>query len=870
MKKLTIGIIAHVDAGKTTLAESLLYTAGTIRKLGRVDKGDAFLDTYEQEKRRGITIFSKQAELDLGDMQITLLDTPGHVDFSAEMERTLKVLDYAVLVISGTEKLHGDVFNIWKLLEVYKIPVFIFINKMDLAGADKENIINELKKAFGGKFIDADVYNESFYEDVAVCDEKLLEGYLNGKGISDYDIADVILKRKAVLCYSGSALKVNRIEEFLDAIERYTVQPEYSDEFGARVFKISRDTQGNRLTYLKITGGCLKVKDVIELKKKDAPNEVIEEKIDEIRIYSGKKYVSMQEVQAGCVCAVKGLEETYAGQALGNEKEDTRKFLEPVMSYNVKLPKDTNIHDMFFKLYRLGEEVPELDMEWDERSNEIHAKIMGEVQIEILKNLIMERFSVEAEFCEGRVLYKETIKNTVEGVGHFEPLRHYAEVHLLLEPGEPGSGLLFDSDCDVNTLEKNWQRLIMTHLEEKEHVGVLTGAPITDMKITLVSGKAHKKHTEGGDFRQATYRAVRQGLKKAESVLLEPVYDFRIEVPQNMVGRAMSDIQRMHGSFSTQETDGENSVICGRAPVVLMRDYASELTAYTSGLGRLTCVMGGYEPCHNADEVIIETGYDSERDTDNPTGSVFCSHGAGFIVPWYEVEDYMHLDSALDDEDAYEYDENNIRVSEGVHKSSYSHDADDKELEEIFSRTYASGESRKNGYQKSGARLIASNEEYQKSQVRINRSGNSKNQDKYLLVDGYNIIFAWDELKELAEVSLDSARGRLADILSNYQAYKNIMLILVFDAYKVKGGQEEVIKYDNIYIVYTREAETADQYIERTTHKIGKKYDVTVATSDALEQLIVMGHDAKRISARGLKEEIDNTMERIREHIENS
>ncbi|MBO5209060.1 MAG: TetM/TetW/TetO/TetS family tetracycline resistance ribosomal protection protein [Lachnospiraceae bacterium] len=867
-KKLVLGILAHVDAGKTTLAESMLYLSGSIRKAGRVDHGDAFLDTDSQERERGITIFSKQAEFSWEEMDVTLLDTPGHVDFGAEMERTLQVLDYAILVISGADGVQGHVMTLWKLLNRYQIPVFLFVNKMDQPGTDKERLLQELQERLSGQCIDfSKEQDESFAENVAVCDEKLLEKYLENGSIGTEEIAELVAQRKVFPCFFGSALKIEGVEELLSGVCRYSLARRYPDAFAARVFKIARDAQGDRLTYLKITGGSLKVKQILT-KEAEAGKEGWEEKVDQIRVYSGTKYEAIQEAAAGVVCAVTGLSKTYSGEGLGAEEENEAPLLAPVMTYRILLPEECDLHVMYKKLCQLEEEEPQLHIVWKEQLGEIHAQLMGEVQIEILKKLIEERFGVSVEFDEGSIVYRETIRTAVEGVGHFEPLRHYAEVHLLLEPGEPGSGLVFGADCSEDVLDKNWQRLILTHLEEKEHIGVLTGSPITDMKIALVAGRAHLKHTEGGDFRQATYRAVRQGLSKAESILLEPVYEFRLELPSSMIGRAMSDIQAMHGSFEPPVIEGEMSILTGTAPVATMQGYQKELIAYSGGCGRMFCSLKGYEPCHNTEEVIDKIGYDAERDLDNPASSVFCAHGAGFVVNWYDVENYMHVESPLQkhfaDDGANEWRVQGIERSqqntEKLRNAGKSGRQEDKELEEIFKRTYGTVERVKPGYQKT---IRAKQNEYISSGKAKPLTEDQKKE--YLLVDGYNIIFAWEELKELAKVNLDSARGKLMDILSNYQGYRKMTLILVFDAYKVKGNPGSVSMYHNIHVVYTKEAETADQYIEKVTHEIGRKYRVTVATSDGLEQLIIMGQGAARISARELKEEIMSTNQEMRE-----
>lgn len=857
-KRLVIGILAHVDAGKTTLAESMLYLSGAIRKLGRVDHKDAFLDMNEMERARGITIFSKQAELMFGTTEVTLLDTPGHVDFSAEMERTLQVLDYAILVISGADGVQGHVQTLWRLLEQYQIPVFLFINKMDQDGTDSEKIMHELQKSLDERCIafGKEQDQEVLMEDLAMCDEPALEYYLEKGFLSHKQIVKMITERKVFPCYFGSALKMTGVKEFMKEIKSFTECPQYREQFGAKVYKIARDAQGNRLTYMKITGGTLKVKMALtNAIHKSSSDEIWEEKVDQIRIYSGSQFKTMDEAEAGMVCAVTGLTKTYSGQGLGIEEASDMPILEPVLTYKIELPQGSNVHDMFIKLRQLEEEEPQLHIVWNESLNEIHAQVMGEVQIEILKHMIQERFGVLVQFGEGAIVYKETIKNTVEGVGHFEPLRHYAEVHLILEPGEPGSGMTFDSVCSEDILDRNWQRLILTHLEEKKHLGVLTGSEITDMKITLASGKAHLKHTEGGDFRQATYRAVRHGLKRAESVLLEPVYEFRLELPSDMVGRAMTDIQKMHGRFQPPIIDQDRTILIGTAPVITMRDYQTEVTAYTKGSGRLFCDLKGYEPCHNAEEVIEKIGYDAEADLENPTGSVFCAHGAGFVVNWDQVEDYMHLESVLEPIKEEEPEEE-IRVYPSQSAGSSANWGDEKELEEIFNRTYKIDSSKRRSWSRETSAI-----------TRDFNKGTKPNKqvvEEYLLVDGYNVIFAWEELRELAEVNIESARDKLMDILCDYQGYKKVTVILVFDAYKVKGNPGSVMKYHNIHVIYTKEAETADQYIEKAVHAIGRQHKVTVATSDGLEQVIIMGQGAQRLSSVGLKEEIEEMKKEIR------
>ena len=873
MKKLVVGILAHVDAGKTTLAESLLYLTGSIRRLGRVDHKDAFLDTYQLERARGITIFSKQAVFSYKDMDITLLDTPGHVDFSAEMERTLQVLDYAILVISASDGVQGHTETLWRLLTRYKIPTFLFVNKMDMEGSDRQLILSDLKEILHEGCIDftKNQDHQHLMEELAMCDEILLNQYIDKGIIEDSDIREMIMQSKIFPCFFGSALKQEGIEDFLKGIEKYTRSRHFPDGFAAKVYKIARDDQGNRLTYMKITGGSLKVKMPITNKKDNQAEEdhIWEEKVDQIRIYSGSGYDTVDEIHAGSVCAVTGLTKTYPGQGLGMEENMDKPLLKPVLTYQLILPPDYNAFYMLSQLRELEEEDPTLHIVWQEKLQEIHIQLMGEVQIEILQSLIKERFDVDVEFGSGNILYKETIEEAVVGVGHFEPLRHYAEVHLLMEPGEPGSGLVFESKCSEDLLERNWQRLILTHLEEREHIGVLTGSPITDIKITLIAGRAHLKHTEGGDFRQATYRAVRQGLKKAKSLLLEPYYRFRLEAPADTIGRAMTDIQRMSGTFEPPNVNGDLAILTGSAPVATMGGYQIEVNAYTKGRGSLFCTFEGYKPCHNHEEVIENIGYDSELDIDNPTGSVFCSHGTGFLVDWDQVEDYMHIENNwheyLPDKGEDERggssldDEAHIRpVNLKTSASKKDYYKEDKELEEIFIRTFGPikqnpvyGQSRL-GYEKKPSGKINPQNNEKKVDITYKKTGK-----EYLLVDGYNIIFSWKELNQLAQENMEAARLKLMDVLSNYQGFKKCKVILVFDAYKVKGGTETVQKHHNIHVVYTKEAETADQYIEKVTHEIARENHVTVATSDALEQLIILGKGAVRLSANDLKDEIE-------------
>lgn len=874
-KHICVGLLAHVDAGKTTLSEAMLYTAGQIRSLGRVDHRDAFLDTDEQERKRGITIFSKQARMG----EITLLDTPGHIDFSAEMERTLQVLDYAILVISGTDGVQGHTRTLWRLLRHYQIPVFLFVNKMDLADTARDALQQQLKSELSDACIDfTQDAGDDFFEEIAVCKETLLNEYMDTGSIGRESIAEAVAERLVFPCFYGSALKVEGIGELLEGVSRYTKKPEYGSEFAARVYKIGRDTRGARLTYLKVTGGKLHVKDCISY-------DGLEEKVDQIRLYSSEKFETAEELAAGEVCAVTGLTQTFPGQGLGAEHTTSVPVLEPVQNYRIYLPQDVNPADMMGKLRQLEEEDPQLHIVWKESLQEIHVQMMGQIQIEVLTQLIKERFGVTVTFGQGNIVYKETIAKPVEGVGHFEPLRHYAEVHLLLEPGEPGSGIEAASDCSEDVLDLNWQRLIATHIMEREHPGVLTGSALTDVKMTILTGRAHNKHTEGGDFRQATYRAIRQGLKSTQSVLLEPMYAFSLQVPQEAVGRAMTDLEQRFGTFGTPEfvsgADGDMAVLTGKAPVATMQDYSSQVHAYTKGLGHLTLELAGYDVCHNSEEVVESIGYDSEADTENPTGSVFCAHGAGFVVPWDEVDFYMHLERVyVPEEDtepaggrAYEVDGqtfglggtfpgvgNGQRASWAKSVSRMSAYELDKELADVYAREFGMSkedveeqERRKWMKKKSG--------EPKPRQVKYDKKGNpiypAKGPgEEYLIVDGYNIIFAWDELKELSRVNIDSARDRLLDILCNYQGYRGCPVMVVFDAYKRREHPGEKSRYHNLDVVYTKTDETADAYIERTVHEIGSRYRVTVATNDGLEQLTVMSQGALRMSARDLQEEI--------------
>ncbi len=840
MENLVVGILAHVDAGKTTLSEGLLYTCGKLKKLGRVDHGDAFLDTDPMEKERGITIFSKQAILPLEGLEITLLDTPGHVDFSAEMERTLSVLDCAILVVGGADGVQGHTHTLWKLLERYGVPTFLFVNKMDLAGADRAALLAELKSKLDEGCVDMGD-KEALCEQAALCDESLLEDYLETGSIADAALTALIAQRKLFPCWFGSALKLEGVEDFLRGLEQYAPRPVYGEEFGARIFKISRDAQNNRLAWMKITGGSLKVKTVLE-----GPGW--SDKADQLRVYSGLKFQPVDTAPAGSVVAVTGLSSAAAGQGLGFEAEGAPPALEPVLTYQVILPEGQDPVTALQKLRQLEEEDPQLHLVWSERLKEIHIQLMGQVQLEILQRLIAERFNMDVSFGQGGIVYRETIASPVIGVGHYEPLRHYAEVHLLLEPGERGSGVTLATACPEDVLDGNWQRLILTHLAEQAHPGVLTGSPLTDVKITLLAGRAHLKHTEGGDFRQATYRAVRQGLMEAETILLEPWYSFRLEVPATQVGRAMSDLQRMGGDCEPPETAGELTVLTGSAPVAGLRDYGSEVAAYTRGMGRLSCTLKGYYPCHDQQTVVEALGYDPERDVDNPTGSVFCAHGAGYNVRWDQVKEMAHVDSgfSLDKPPEPEAPAAPVRRSSSNPGLSLEQD---KELLAIYERTY--GKVERNAFRPQPRPARTSLDE-RKYNVQTQNKG-----PEYLLVDGYNIIFAWEELKAVAQTNLDAARQLLMDLLSNYQGFKKCVVILVFDAYKVPRNVQDVFKYHNIYVVYTKEAETADTYIERATYEIGKHHQVRVATSDGAEQLIILGHGALRLSATTFKAELE-------------
>ena len=862
MKRLAVGILAHVDAGKTTLSEALLFRCGAIRRVGRVDHKNAFLDTFSLERERGITIFSKQAVLNLGDdCEFTLLDTPGHVDFSGEAERTLRVLDYAILVISASEGIQAHTSTIWQLLKRYGVPTFIFINKTDLPSPIREVTMRALKERFGDGCVDFS--SEKRDEEISMLDEELLDRYIDGTLTAeelDSSACELIFSRRLFPCFFGSALKLSGVDEFVDALQKYTLEKKYSEKFGAKVYKITRDESGNRLTHMKITGGVLCSKDVVLTGKGR------EEKVDQIKIYSGAKFTAVQRAEAGQVCAVLGLEDTYGGEGLGSEMESIPTVLEPVLTYRIIPREECVISELFAFIRRLEEEDPGLSSDYNSRLQEIYVKVMGEVQLEVLHRLIKDRFGVLVDFDEGNIVYKETIDGTSFGVGHFEPLRHYAEVHLMLEPTGEGSGLSFDTLCSENSLERNWQRLILTHLGEKQHIGTLTGSPITDMRITLVAGRAHKKHTEGGDFRQATYRAVRQGLMRAKSVLLEPYYDFRLTLPEENVGRAMSDIGLMHGDISFPESVGDGEVLlCGSAPVRELRSYAKDVNAYTKGRGRLTLNFGGYKKCADADRIVSEIGYDAERDPENVADSVFCSAGAGFLVKWDQVEEHMHLeDDYRIRDDSSEDGSEELSYGRGASEKSLSYEENlimDKELQAIFERTFGPIKRRALPPE----RVVR---EYEKKKAPKKQTTKAY-LPEYLLVDGYNIIFAWDELRKIAEDNLNLSRKLLIDILCNYQGYKDCGVIVVFDAYKVAGGRGSVEKRGGIHVVYTKEAETADAYIERVTLEMAKKYRVRVATSDNLEQMIVLGHGAERVPARIFYEEVKQVRAEIDEAIEN-
>ena len=847
-KQIVLGILAHVDSGKTTLSEAMLYRAGVTRRLGRVDHKDAFLDTDALEKERGITIFSKQALLTAGDTDITLLDTPGHVDFSTETERTLQVLDYAVLVVSGTDGVQSHTETLWRLLRRYHVPTFVFVNKMDLPGMERQELLAQLNRRLGEGFVDFGAEQADRDEALALCDENLMDRMLDAGQLQDADLIPAIARRHVFPCWFGAALKLEGVDALLDGLDRYTRLAPALEAFGAKVFKVSQDEQGARLTWLRVTGGELKVKAQLT---GEADGEPWAEKANQLRLYSGAKYTLTEAIGPGQVCAVTGLTKARPGEGLGAERDSDLPVLEPVLSYQVLLPEGADVHAALGKLHRLEEEEPQLHVVWNETLGEIHVQLMGEIQLEVLRSLLAERFGLAVEFGPGGILYKETITEPMEGVGHYEPLRHYAEVHLKLEPLPRGSGMQFAADCREEVLDKNWQRLVLTHLEEKQHLGVLTGSPLTDVKITLIAGRAHLKHTEGGDFRQATYRAVRQGLMLAKSQLLEPWYAFRLEVPAENIGRAMSDIQRMEGAFDPPESGEETAVLTGFAPVSTMRSYPMEVVSYTRGRGHLSLTLDGYRPCHNAQEVIAAIGYEPEHDLDNPADSVFCAHGAGFVVPWDQVRSHMHVDSGWGKSTRPEQEAAVPQRRAMAYRATLEEDA---ELLKIFERTY--GPIKRDP--------LAAFRPVQKRERPDFAAEQWEIAPEYLLVDGYNIIFAWDELNALSKESLDAARHKLMDILCNYQGFQKCVLILVFDAYRVPGSPGSIEQYHNIHVVYTKEAETADMFIERVTHEIGRNRRVRVATSDGMEQIIILGHGALRVSARMFHEEVQNVEKQIR------
>ena len=847
-KQIVLGILAHVDSGKTTLSEAMLYRAGVTRRLGRVDHKDAFLDTDALEKARGITIFSKQALLTAGDTDITLLDTPGHVDFSTETERTLQVLDYAVLVVSGTDGVQSHTETLWRLLRRYHVPTFVFVNKMDLPGMERQELLAQLNRRLGEGFVDFGAEQADRDEALALCDENLMDRMLDAGQLQDADLIPAIARRHVFPCWFGAALKLEGVDALLDGLDRYTRPAPALEAFGAKVFKVSQDEQGARLAWLRVTGGELKVKAQLT---GEADGEPWAEKANQLRLYSGAKYTLTEAIGPGQVCAVTGLTKARPGEGLGAERDSDLPVLEPVLSYQVLLPEGADVHAALGKLHRLEEEEPQLHVVWNETLGEIHVQLMGEIQLEVLRSLLAERFGLEVEFGPGGILYKETITEPMEGVGHYEPLRHYAEVHLKLEPLPRGSGMQFAADCREEVLDKNWQRLVLTHLEEKQHLGVLTGSPLTDVKITLIAGRAHLKHTEGGDFRQATYRAVRQGLMLAKSQLLEPWYAFRLEVPAENIGRAMSDIQRMEGTFDPPESGEETAVLTGFAPVSTMRSYPMEVVSYTRGRGHLSLTLDGYRPCHNAQEVIAAIGYEPEHDLDNPADSVFCAHGAGFVVPWDQVRSHMHVDSGWGKSTRPEQEAAVPQRRAMAYRATLEEDA---ELLKIFERTY--GPIKRDP--------LAAFRPVQKRERPDFAAEQWETAPEYLLVDGYNIIFAWDELNALSKESLDAARHKLMDILCNYQGFQKCVLILVFDAYRVPGSPGSIEQYHNIHVVYTKEAETADMFIERVTHEIGRNRRVRVATSDGMEQIIILGHGALRVSARMFHEEVQNVEKQIR------
>ncbi len=852
MKRLTIGVIAHVDSGKTTLSESILYKTGVLHKLGSVNKGDSFLDTNSIERDRGITIFSSGAVFNHKDTEFTLIDTPGHVDFSPETERVLRIIDCAVLVISATDGVQSHTSTLWKLLDVYRIPTFIFINKMDLTAIAMRDIMDELKYKLSDGCINFNARTlDSFSEELAMCDETLMETYLAEKSFIPGDIACAVSSRKLFPCYFGSALKGDGVTALLDGLDGYIFAPDYSDSFGARVYKITQD-KADRVTHIKLTGGHIKVKDTVEGPLPDGTKWC--EKINTIRIYSGEKYKSIGEASSGMVCALTGLTNTYPGMGLGFEKDSGAAHLEPVLSYKVELPSGTDIHTALVNFRRIEAEEPALNIFYNEQKGEIYFGIMGEVQLEVLTRIIKERFGIDITFSEGSISYKETVRCPVVGVGHYEPLRHYAEVQLLIEPLERGQGLIFEADSDCG-LEANFRRLVMSHLHEKTHIGVLTGSPITDLRITLIAGRSHIKHTVGGDFRQATLRALRQGLMMAESVLLEPWYDFKLELPPEAIGRAMSDITLMGGKFGEPENGNDCIILTGSAPVSKMRSYHKDVIGYTKGCGRLITTHHGYEECPNTDEIILSMGYDPERDLENTADSVFCEHGAGFTVNWKDVPGYKHVDSGVElgEEEADELTERARRYMQTV--------ADNDELMRIFESVY--GPIKRKKFNEPHMKIAVPQK---KSKPHLKKPS-ACTVKEYLIIDGYNIIYAWDELRALSEKSLDLARGELINRICNYQGFKRCEVIIVFDAYKVKRNPGETDKLGGVTVVYTKEAETADTYIERTSHVLAKTHRVRVATSDAQEQLIILGSGAIRVSANGLRAEVMQAEKAIQEFL---
>ena len=857
MKKIVVGILAHVDSGKTTLSEALLYLSGSIRRLGRVDHRDSFLDSFAVERKRGITVFSKQAILTCGDTVVTLLDTPGHADFSAEAERALQVMDYAVLVISGSDGVQSHTLTLWRLLERYRVPCFIFVNKMDLPGADRADLLRQMSEKLSDRCVDFTVQDTAaLQESAALCDDALLSAYEEHGTLTDAQISAAIARRSLFPCCFGSALKLDGVEAFFQTLLRYTLMPRYHDRFGAKVFKLAQDPQGARLTYMKITGGTLRVRDVI-----DSPQNTDEQKVSQIRVYSGDKYTAVEEAEPGTVCAVTGISFARPGDGLGTESASALPLIEPVLRYRVILPEGVDTHTAYTRLQQLESEDPTMRISLSETRDEIYLRLMGEMQLEILQSVIEERFGYTVSFGEGAIIYKETIAEPVEGVGHYEPLRHYAEVHLLLQPGERGSGLVIRSRCREDDLDRNWQRLILTHLHEKTHRGVLTGAAITDIEILLMSGRAHPKHTEGGDFRQATYRAVRHGLRCARSILLEPVYAFTLEIPLGAVGRAMADITRMHGAFQPPEPHGDTAVITGTAPAACLRGYNREVTQYTRGTGRLTCALTGYEPCHNAEEVIAQSGYDPDADWENPCDSVFCSHGAGHTVKWNEVKTYMHLPSVMKAAKAPP-----IPPVERLSRAGRSKQdifASDRELMKIFEQTYGPIKKRVSDTEPRHFTALKATDHPRKT-----ARAKPLDTTEYVLVDGYNVIHAWDSLRPEKDGDIDGSRLALINILCNYQGYRKCELILVFDAYLVKGHHREIEQADGISIVYTKEAETADMYIEKTSHRLAREHRVRVVTSDRLEQLIIIGNGAVRVSSEEFYDEVQSIEQEIREIIQ--